>query len=105
MQPDDERREGYLYPVTEGEKTTCVALTEPDHGSHPHVVGSTAEKDGDGWVITGTKCWVTNRPYADFAAVFARTSGEPGDYGGTTCFPVDDDNPGFSVEKVHRTRG
>ena len=105
MELDDEQREEYLYPVMEGEKTTCFALTEPDHGSDPHFMDSTAEKDGDEWVINGNKYWITNGPYADFAMVFARTSGEPGDYGGITCFLVNDDNPGFSVEKVHRTMG
>jgi alkylation response protein AidB-like acyl-CoA dehydrogenase len=66
---------------------------------------STAEKDGDEWVINGNKYWITNGPYADFAMVFARTSGEPGDYGGITCFLVNDDNPGYEVAKVHRTMG
>jgi alkylation response protein AidB-like acyl-CoA dehydrogenase len=64
---------------------------------------ATAEKDGDEWVINGEKYWITNGPYADFAMVFARTSGEKGDYGGITCFLVDDHQ--YEVEKVHRTMG
>ena len=102
---NEEQREEYLDPLMAGEITTCFALTEPDHGSDPHYMDTRAEKDGDEWVIDGTKYWITNAPYADFAMVFARTSGEPGDYEGITCFLVDEDNPGYSVGKIHRTMG
>jgi len=102
---NEEQREEYLDPLMAGEITTCFALTEPDHGSDPHYMDTRAEKDGDEWVINGTKYWITNAPYADFAMVFARTSGEPGDYEGITCFLVEDDNPGYSVGKIHRTMG
>ena len=99
----DEQREEYLDPLMDGEITTCFALTEPDHGSDPHYMDATAEKDGDEWVINGEKYWITNGPYADFAMTFARTSGEKGEYGGITCFLVDADQ--YEVEKVHRTMG
>ena len=102
---DDDQREEYLDPLMAGEKTTCFALTEPAHGSDPHYMDATAEKDGDEWVIDANKYWITNGPYADFAMVFARTSGEKGDYGGITCFLVDADAEGYGVEKVHRTMG
>lgn len=102
---DERQRAEYLEPLMAGEVTTCFALTEPAHGSDPHYMDATAEKDVDEWVINGNKYWITNGPYADFAMVFARTSGEKGDYGGITCFLVDADNPGYSVEKVHRTMG
>ena len=101
----DEQREQYLDPLMAGEITTCFALTEPAHGSDPHYMDSTAEKDGDEWVINGNKYWITNGPYADFAMVFARTSGEKGDYHGITCFLVDADTPGYGVERIHRTMG
>ena len=101
----DEQREEYLVPLMAGEITTCFALTEPAHGSDPHYMDSTAEKDGDEWVINGNKYWITNGPYADFAMVFARTSGEKGDYNGITCFLVDADTPGYAVERIHRTMG
>lgn len=102
---DEDQREEYLEPLMAGEVTTCFALTEPAHGSDPHYMESTAEKDGEEWVIDGNKYWITNGPYADFAMVFARTSGEPGDYGGISAFLVDADNPGYSVERIHRTMG
>jgi len=102
---DEDQREAYVEPLMAGEVTTCFALTEPDHGSDPHYMDTTAERDGDEWVLDGTKYWITNAPYADFAMVFARTSGEDGDYEGITCFLVDADNPGYSVGKIHRTMG
>ena len=102
---DEDQREEYLDPLMDGEITTCFALTEPEHGSDPHYMDTRAEKDGDEWVINGAKYWITNAPYADFAMVFARTSGEDGDYEGITCFLVDADTPGFSRGKIHRTMG
>ncbi len=102
---DERQREEYLDPLMEGEITTCFALTEPDHGSDPHYMDTTAERDGDEWVINGEKYWITNGPYADFAMVFARTSGDDGDYDGITCFLVDEETSGYSVDRIHRTMG
>jgi len=105
MACDGEQREEYLEPLMNAEITTCFALTEPGHGSDAHHMDTTAEKDGDEWVIDGEKCYITNGPYADFAMVFARTSGEDGDLHGITCFLVDDHVEGFDRGKVHRTMG
>ncbi|MBZ6495228.1 acyl-CoA dehydrogenase family protein [Natrinema longum] len=102
---DERQREEYLEPLMDGEITTCFALTEPGHGSDAHHMDTRAEKDGDEWVINGQKVYITNGPYADFAMVFARTSGEDGDLEGITCFLVDDDTPGFEVGKIHRAMG
>ncbi|MFB6172238.1 MAG: acyl-CoA dehydrogenase family protein [Haloarculaceae archaeon] len=102
---DEAQREEYLDPLMAGEITTCFALSEPEHGSDPHYMDTTAAKDGDEWVIDGTKYWITNGPYADFAMVFARTSGDPGDLHGITAFLVDKSVDGFEVGKIHRTMG
>ncbi|PCR92139.1 acyl-CoA dehydrogenase family protein [Natrinema ejinorense] len=102
---DERQREEYLEPLMDGEITTCFALTEPGHGSDAHHMDTRAEKDGDEWVINGQKVYITNGPYADFAMVFARTSGDDGDLEGITCFLVDDDTPGFEVGKIHRAMG
>lgn len=102
---DDEQREEYLRPVMEGEITNCFALTEPDHGSDAHHMNTTAEKDGDAWVINGQKVYITNGPYADYAMVFARTGGDDGDLRGVTCFLVDEDTDGFERGKIHRAMG
>jgi alkylation response protein AidB-like acyl-CoA dehydrogenase len=102
---DEEQRERYLDPLMAGEKTTCFALTEPDHGSDPNLMETTAERDGDGWVLNGHKAWASNGPYADFAMVFARTSGDTGDVAGVSCFLVEADTPGFEVGDIHRPMG
>jgi alkylation response protein AidB-like acyl-CoA dehydrogenase len=105
MAANEDQREEYLEPLMEAEISTCFALTEPQHGSDAHHMDTTAEKDGDEWVINGEKCYITNGPYADFAMVFARTSGEDGDLHGITCFLVDEHVDGFEKGKVHRTMG
>ncbi|ARS90277.1 acyl-CoA dehydrogenase family protein [Natrarchaeobaculum aegyptiacum] len=105
LECNEEQREEYLYPLMDGEITTCFALTEPSHGSDAHYMDTRAEKDGDEWVINGQKVYITNGPYADFAMVFARTSGEKGDIEGVTAFLVDADNPGFEVGSIHRSMG
>ena len=90
---DEEQKETYVRPVVRGEQSTAFAQTEPTAGSDSPNMKTTAEKDGDEWVINGTKQWITNGAYADFAQVFARTTpqSEAGRYGGITCFIVEAD--------------
>jgi len=90
---DDEQRKEYVEPVVRGEQSTAFAQTEPTAGSDSPAMQMTAERDGDEWVLNGTKQWITNGPYADFAQVFARTSAqdEAGRHGGITCFIVESD--------------
>lgn len=102
---DETQRERFLEPLMSGEKTTCFALTEPDAGSDPNFMATTAEKDGDEWVINGRKAWISNAPYADFAMVFARTSGDDGEVGGVSCFLVDTDSEGYEIGNIHRPMG
>jgi acyl-CoA dehydrogenase len=85
-----------------GEKTVCFALTEPDAGSDVWGIKAKARRDGDEWVVSGGKQWITNAPYADYAAVFAVTDPELVEKrrGGITCFLVDATTPGYSVEAV-----
>ncbi|WP_435076691.1 acyl-CoA dehydrogenase family protein [Halococcus sp. AFM35] len=85
--------EKYLEPAMAAEKTTAFAQTEPGVGSDSPNMATTAEKDGDEWVLNGTKQWITNAPYADFVQVFARTTSqeEAGRHGGVTCFIVEAD--------------
>ncbi len=101
----DDQRDQYLDPLMAGELTTCFALSEPAHGSDPQYMETTAQRDGDEWVLNGTKYWISNGPYADFAIVFARTSGESGDYHGISAFLVDASTPGYEVGRIHRTMG
>jgi len=102
---DDYQCETYFEPVMRGEKTKAVGLTEPDHGSDITWMDTEAERDGDEWVINGTKCFISNSPYADFIMVHARTSGEDGSARGISTFLVDRDNPGWEVGKIQRPMG
>lgn len=92
----------YLDDIASGEKTMCFGLSEPDAGSDVYNMKSRAVRDGDEWVITGTKQWISNAPYADYAMVFAITDPElcKRRTGGITGFFVDTQTPGFAVPRV-----
>ena len=85
-----------------GEKTICFALTEPDAGSDLWNLKCKARKEGDHWVINGAKQWITNAPYADYAAVFAVTNEEmlAQHKGGITGFLVDTSQPGVDTSTI-----
>ena len=78
----------YLFPVVKGEKTMCFALTEPEAGSDAQAIRTSARREGDEWVITGHKHYITNGESADFAIVFAVTDPEKRAAGGITAFVV-----------------
>ena len=91
--------EKYLKPVIEGRKTTCFAQTEPGAGSDPGGMMQTrAVRDGDGWVINGTKMWISNGADADVMMVQAVTDPEKRQRGGITMFLVDRGTPGVTVD-------
>lgn len=92
-------RHRYLPPLASGDRTLCFALSEPDAGSDVYALRTRAVRDGDDWVITGTKQWITNGPYADYAMVFAITDPEKVAQrrGGITGFFVETCWPGFRV--------
>ncbi|MFB6170225.1 MAG: acyl-CoA dehydrogenase family protein [Haloarculaceae archaeon] len=102
---DDYQRETYFEPMMSGEKLSAFALTEPGHGSDATHMETTAEKEGDEWVIDGQKAFISKGAASDFLMVHARTAGDPGDVKGITSFLVDSDNPGVSVDKVQRPLG
>ncbi len=70
---DEGLRDQYLPLLASGEKTLCFGLSEPDAGSDVFNLKTTAVRDGDEWVISGSKQWITNGPYADYAMIFAIT--------------------------------
>ncbi|MUV87404.1 acyl-CoA dehydrogenase [Natronomonas sp. CBA1123] len=104
-QAEGDQIKEYLLPCVRGEKSTAFAQTEPGVGSDSPNMSTTAEKDGDEWVINGSKQWITNAPYADFVQVFARTSPieEMGRYGGITCFIVEADE--YEVTSMNNAVG
>jgi glutaryl-CoA dehydrogenase len=68
----EDQKERWLPALGEGEAVGCFGLTEPDHGSNPSAMETTAERDADGWVLNGSKTWITNAPIADVAVVWAK---------------------------------
>jgi acyl-CoA dehydrogenase len=93
-------RERIIEPWLRAEKSGCFALTEPDAGSDNQSMKTRAVKDGDGWVINGTKHFITNGQHADFIQVFAVTDADKKAAGGVTAFLVEKDMPGFSLGKT-----
>jgi glutaryl-CoA dehydrogenase len=70
----DEQKQRWLPAMAAGDAIGCFALTEPDHGSDPGSMKTRARRDGDDWILTGTKMWITNAPVADAAVVWARSA-------------------------------
>jgi alkylation response protein AidB-like acyl-CoA dehydrogenase len=100
---NEDQKERYLYPMLRGEKHGFFGLTEPSGGSDPaRAIRTKAVRDGDDWVITGSKIFISGADGADFGIVFARTDASQG-RGGITCFIVDADTPGFHVRRVVHT--
>ena len=92
----DELRDRYLPCVADGRLIAAFALSEPDAGSDVAALALTATRDGDGFVLDGTKTWISNGGIADFYVVFARTGEAPGARG-LSAFVVDADTPGLRV--------
>ena len=94
----DEQKERWLPALGRGEKVGCFGLTEPEHGSNPSAMETRAEKDGDAYVLDGSKTWITNSPIADVAVVWAReTSAEDSPVRG---FLVETDRDGVTTNKI-----
>lgn len=91
--------ERFLMPIIEGTKTTAFAQTEPNAGSDPGgMMQSHAVRKGNGWVLNGTKMWISNADECDFLMVQAVTDSEKRQRGGITMFLVDRKNPGLRVD-------
>src|SRR3954447_5265337 len=101
----DEQRERILPRCASGEWSPAFALSEPEAGSDPGGMITTARREGDEWVINGTKNWITNLGIADFYVVFAKTDREAGRSRGISAFVVEADRPGFSVGKLEHKLG
>ncbi len=95
----EEQKQQWLPGMAAGEKIGCFGLTEPDYGSNPAGMRTRARRDGDDWILTGSKMWITNGSVADVAVVWAQT-GEPGDGRGIRGFVVPTDSPGFSAPAI-----
>ena len=90
----EEQRTRWLPGMAAGETIGCFGLTEADFGSNPNGMRTRARRDGDGWILDGTKMWITNGSVADIAIVWAQTDD------GIRGFIVPTDAPGFSAPKI-----
>jgi len=90
------QHEHYLVPVARGEKISAFALSEPNAGSDVAAMSTRARREGDHYVLNGTKTWISNAGIADFYTVFARTD-DTGGAKGISCFIVEAGTPGFEV--------
>ena len=99
--------ERMLDRIVTGQVGMCFGMSEPDAGSDPWLMTTKAVRDGDEWVINGTKQWTTNGPHADFCYLFAVTDPPRARErrGGISCFVVPMDAPGASVDSVIKIFG
>jgi acyl-CoA dehydrogenase len=100
---EGELREKYLMPVLRGEKRACFAQTEPDAGSDPGGMRTTAVRDGDHYVINGTKRFISGAGKAAFMQLMAATDRTKGSHGGISCFLVDMNTPGVKLGTRYKT--
>ena len=91
----EEQKQQWLPAMARGEAIGCFGLTEPDSGSDPGSMRTRARRDGDDWILSGTKMWITNGSIADVAVVWARTDE------GIAGFLVERGQPGFTTHDVH----
>jgi len=93
----DDQKDRWLPALGEGEAVGCFGLTEPEHGSNPSAMETSAERVGDEYVLNGSKTWITNSPIADVAVVWARDESEDGTVRG---FLVETDRDGVTTNKI-----
>jgi len=92
----EEQKQEWLPRMAAGEAIGCFGLTEPDAGSDPGSMRTRARRDGDDWILSGTKMWITNGSVADVAVVWARTDD------GVRGFLVPSGTPGFTTQDIHQ---
>lgn len=101
-QATPEQMQSFILPVARAEKAVCFAITEPDAGSDAGALQTSAVRDGDHFVLNGTKKFISGSPFCDYAVIIASTSDDPA-VRETTAFFVERDRPGFSIEGGYKT--
>ena len=99
------QKQKFLRPLAEGKKIGAFALTEPGAGSDAAAIKTTAVRDGDHYILNGTKIFITNGNIADIVTVMAVTDPALGAHGGVTAFIVEKGTPGFSVGSLENKMG
>lgn len=100
-----EQKQAYLPQLASGKVTGCFALTEPEAGSDATALKTEAVREGDTFVLTGRKCYITNAPIADLFTVFARTDPASKGARGISAFLVKRDTPGLTTSSPYRKLG
>jgi len=100
----DAQKDRFLRPLATGEKLGCFALSEPASGSDAAAMRTSARRDGDSWVLSGTKNFITNGASADITLVFAQTDAAA-KHRGIAAFVVEKGTPGFTVGKLEHKLG
>jgi len=95
---NDAQKEQYLTPLADGEDIGAFALSEPQAGSDVPAMETTAERDGDGYVLNGGKLWISNGSVADTVTVFAKTDPDAGNKGISSFIVRPEEDDGFIVE-------
>lgn len=94
---NERQREAYLAPYVRGETISAIGISEPGAGADPAGMITRAVRDGDNWIISGRKIWISRADEADFTILMAVTDKEKGARGGMSAFLVDKGTPGFNV--------
>ncbi len=105
LDSSDHIRANYLMPSMRGEKASCFALSEPNAGSDAASIETTAARNGDSFLLNGTKHMVSQGARADYAIVFAVTNKALRARGGISCFVVDMDSPGLTITREQHAMG
>ncbi|MFZ5963415.1 acyl-CoA dehydrogenase family protein [Thalassococcus sp. BH17M4-6] len=101
----DAIREELLPQLAQAQKVGAHAITEPDSGSDAFAMKTTATRDGDDYILSGEKCYISNAPIADICVIYARTHPTKGALGGFSAFAVDCDAKGFGIGKPRKKMG
>lgn len=101
---NEEQKKRYVTPLAKGEKIGCFGLTEANAGSDPAALETTAVKDGDSYILNGTKIFISNANVADIFVIFATKNKSLG-YRGISTYIVDKGTPGLSIGTVYRKLG
>jgi acyl-CoA dehydrogenase len=100
---EGEMRERYFLPAIRGERESCFGQTEPDAGSDPGAMRTTAVRDGDHYLVNGVKRFISGADKADFIILMAATDRAKGSHGGISCFVFDMDTPGVRLTTRYQT--
>src|SRR5947209_9533692 len=103
----DEQKRRYVAPIADGSQRAGFGLSEPQAGSDVMGMRTRAVRDGDAWILNGTKCWMSGVVQADWYCVFAKTSDDPAErkHNSVTCFVVERSWDGVEVGNVDRKMG